>query len=305
MPEISLLRGLVSIVVGLLVFIANGPAPAEIFQWKDAAGRLHFAQDLNQVPEEYRAQADAQALEEGSGPEIQHYQAGPAAPAPSTASSGAGAAASKTRGRTGRGAKTYRIPVERAGNAMMVEVRLNDQVTAPFQLDTGATDVVIPQWVADQLGLDLEGKRTAFYGTANGVIQQSLVTLSSVDLGGARAENVPASVSRSMSHGLLGLSFFNHFRYDFDPVAGVVTLTPNGLVEAGVIKAGRTEPQWRSQFAQLTARRESIERALDSINPNWTVRRKELEDLIEETERQRQVLEAEADDAQVPMAWRD
>ncbi len=304
MLESSLHRGLAPILAALVVFAMAPPAVAEIFQWKDSAGRLHFAQDLNQVPDQYRAQAEAGVRKEGSGPEIQRYQGAPAAPAPATASM-TGTAGRGRRGPGGGAGRTYRIAVERAGNSMLVQVRLNDQVTAPFQIDTGATDVVIPRWVADKLDLDLEDKRTGFYSTANGVVQQTLVTLSSVDLGGARVENVPATVSPSMSHGLLGLSYFNHFRYDFDPVAGVVTLTPNGLVEAGVIKSGRTEAQWRGEFAQLAGRREAIEHELDSINPNWTRRRAELEAAIEETERQREVLESEADDAHVPMAWRD
>ncbi len=304
MAASSIRRGPAGLLVVLLVLAGAGTATAGIYQWKDAAGRLHFAQDLNQVPVEYRAQAEAGMREEGSGPPIQRYDGAPAAPAPTTASS----PRAGVRNAAGRGAgdtKTYRIPVERAGTAMLVHVRLNDRVTAPFHIDTGASDVVIPRWVADQLELDLEGRRTGFYGTANGVVQQKLVTLESVDLGGARAENVPATVSPSMSQGLLGLSYFNHFRYDVDPVAGVVTLTPNGLVEAGVLKGGRTEDQWRRQFAQLTARREAIEQELESTNPNSTRRRDELESLIDETERQREVLEAEADDARVPMAWRD
>ena len=279
-------------------------AAAEIFQWKDAEGRLHFAQDLNQVPGEYRAQAEAGARKDGAGPEIQRYQPVPAAPAPARSAKPQGAAV--RRARTARsGGSTFRIPVERAGNTMLVQVRLNDQVTASFQIDTGASDVVIPRWVADQLGLELSSSRTGIYGTANGVVQQPLVTLSSVDLGGARVEDVPATVSASMSHGLLGLSYFNHFRYNFDPAAGVVTLTPNGLAEAGILKGGRTEDQWRGQFAHLAARRAAIENALERINPNWTVRREELESALSETVRQVEVLESEADDAHVPMAWRD
>lgn len=301
----SLLRRIAACVVGILVFLPVVEAPAEIFQWKDAAGRLHFAQDLNQVPDEYRAQAEARVRKEGSGPEIQHYQAAPAAPSPAAGAVPTRSTGTARRRPTAPGPQTYRIPVERAGTSMLVQVRLNDQVTAPFHIDTGASDVVIPRWVADKLDLDLEGKRTGFYGTANGVVQQTLVTLTSVDLGGARAENVPATVSPSMSHGLLGLSYFNHFRYDFDPVAGIVTLKPNGLVEAGVIRAGRTEAQWRSQFAQLNERQAAIDHAMETINPNWSRRREELEALVEETERQREVLESEADDAQVPMSWRD
>jgi len=283
---------------------AAGSAPAEIYSWKDGEGRLHFTQDLNQVPDAYRAQAEASAGRAGSGREIQRYQPAPASPEPSPSSSrSASPRARSSAARAGGG--TIRIPVERAGNAMLVHVRLNDRVTAPFHIDTGASDVVIPRSVAEALELDLEGRRTGFYSTANGIVQQSLVTLDSVDLGGARVEHVPATVSPSMSHGLLGLSYFNHFRYKVDPVQGVVTLTPNGLVEAGVLRAGRTEDQWREQFAHLAARRSAIERELDRINPNWTVRRDELEALLVETDRQVDVLEAEADDARVPMAWRD
>lgn len=302
MADSSFRRGAAMLLaIGLACSLAR-PSSAEIYQWKDAAGRLHFAQDLSQVPDAYRAQAEAGVRQEGSGPAIQRYDAAPAAPSPSAT---ARPRAKPPQGAGAKGAKTHRIRVQRAGSMMRVQVRLNDQVTAPFLVDTGATDVVIPSWVADQLGLDLEGRRTGYYGTANGVVQQKLVTLESVDLAGARVQQVPATVSPSMSEGLLGLSFFNHFRYDVDPVAGVITLTPNGLVEAGVLKAGRTENQWRRQFAQLAERRAAIERELDTSNPNWARRRAELEALIDETERQREVLEAEADDAQVPMAWRD
>jgi clan AA aspartic protease (TIGR02281 family) len=299
--SLRLLCGLVSIG---FVLATTGPAGAEIYQWHDGEGRLHFAQDLSQVPDAYRGQAEAGVRKEGSGPEIQHYRRAPASPAPGPPRSSTRTAQGASRS-GGTPERTYRIPVERAGAAMFVQVRLNDQVTAPFHIDTGASDVVIPKAVADQLGLELGGSRTGIYGTANGIVQQPLVTLSSVDLGGARAQNVPATVSSSMSTGLLGLSFFNHFRYNFDPVAGIVTLTPNGLVEAGVIKAGRTEDQWRSQFAQLSARRELIEREIERINPNWEVRRGELEAALVETDRQVELLEAEADDAHVPMAWRD
>jgi clan AA aspartic protease (TIGR02281 family) len=186
-----------------------------------------------------------------------------------------------------------------------VNVRINDQVTAPFYIDTGASDVLLPEWVAKDLGLDLDGGRSGYYSTANGVVKQALVTLDSVDLGGARAEKVPASVSRSMSTGLLGLSFFNHFRYDFDPASGVVTLRPNGLVESGQIRGGRSETQWRSQFEALALRRRAVEKALDEANPNWSVRKGELRAALGEVDRQIRMLEDEADDARVPMQWRD
>jgi clan AA aspartic protease (TIGR02281 family) len=282
-----------------LAFFAAGGGSAEIYKWKDSAGRLHFSQDLGQVPREYRSQAKGGAIEEGKSDVIQRYEPGsvPVRPRRSRASQAeSGSKASS---------KVYRIKVQKTGSSMRVMVRLNDHVVAPFYIDTGASDVSLPEWVAKELGLDLEGARTSLYGTANGLVESTLVNLESVDLGGARVENVPAHISKSMSVGLLGLSYFNHFQYRFDPGSGVVTLRPNGLAEAGMIRGGRSRDQWKRQFLHLAGRRAAIERTIDEINPNWTVRKRELEDAIEEVDRQVKVLESEADDARVPMQWRD
>jgi clan AA aspartic protease (TIGR02281 family) len=286
--------------VALCFVLWVGPGAAEIFKWKDDQGRLHFAQDLSQVPERFRTQARGTAFEEGSGSVVQRYKSSPAAPSPR--SRALRSRRSTTSADTG---KTYRIRVQKTGSTMRVNVRLNDRVTAPFYVDTGASDVVLPESVARELGLELLGARTAIYGTANGNIQQSLVTLDSVDLGGARAEKVPASVSKTMSTGLLGLSFFNHFKYHFDPGSGVITLQSNGLVEEGKIRGGRSAAQWRNQFYGLTARREAIEQALEDSKSGRSRRKVELKEAIGEVERQIAILESEADNAHVPMQWRD
>ena len=280
-----------------LVLMSAGIGSAEIYKWKDAAGRLHFSQDLGQVPPEYRAQAQGESLEEGTGSVIQRYE--PAPPAARRKSSGSKSSA------LGSSSKVYKIRVQKTGSSMRVMVRLNDHVVAPFYIDTGASDISLPTWVAKELGLNLEGARTSLYSTANGTVESELLTLDSVDLGGARVENVPAHISRSMSVGLLGLSYFNHFEYQVDPGAGIVTLRPNGLAESGLIRGGRSRGQWERQFQHLAYRRQAIEKTLDEINPNWTVRKRELEEAIDEVGRQVKVLEGEADDARVPMQWRD
>lgn len=294
------LLGLAALLVALGPLASVPPASAEVFKWKDEQGRLHFAQDLNQVPIRFRSQARGAAFEEGMGGRVQRYESPPAARSPRHKSSVVRSAS--TAAATG---KIYKIRVQKTGSTMRVNVRLNDRVTAPFYVDTGASDVVLPESVARSLGLDLEGARTAIYGTANGMIQQSLVTLDSVDLGGARALKVPASVSKTMTTGLLGLSFFNHFRYDFDPASGVITLQSNGLVEAGKIRGGRSAEQWRNQFRSLAARRAAIEHQIDESSSNRARRKARLKDAIREVERQVAVLDREADEARVPMRWRD
>ena len=283
----------------LVLFFGAAVLGAEIYKWKDQSGRLHFAQDLNQVPPAYRVQAKGGAVEEGTGSVIQRYESGPAA----LRARGADAGHAATRGQPS--GKTYRIRVQKTGSSMRVNVRLNDRVTAPFYIDTGASDVSLPTWVAKELELDLEGGRTALYSTANGTVQSSLVTLDSVELGGARVENVPAHVSKTMSVGLLGLSFFNHFNYRVDPASGIVTLSPNGLAESGQIRGGRSAGQWKGEFARLAGRRARIEQILDDTSSNRARRQAELRDALEEADRQYRMLEDEADDARVPMQWRD
>jgi clan AA aspartic protease (TIGR02281 family) len=199
-----------------------------------------------------------------------------------------------------------RIKVQRAGTSMRVVALLNGRVRAPFIVDTGASDVTIPRWVADEIGIEInERTRTQVYQTANGRIEEPVVTLDSVDLGGAVAENVSASISSTMPVGLLGLSFFNRFRYQVDPQQGLITLEPNGLVETGYLRGGRSESEWRMQFRQLQGRRARVEARMGRLTPAHSRLLEGLSDEREQIDEQIQELEIEADRAQVPHRWRE
>ncbi|HME70510.1 MAG TPA: TIGR02281 family clan AA aspartic protease [Myxococcota bacterium] len=293
-------RSVQSVVRGILAFALGTAsllplrAAADIYRWVDSEGRLHVAQHLDEVPPEYRPAATPKPSEPGRG-SVQTFNtptAPPAAQAP-------GAAQAPLR-------RTYRIPVQRAGTGMLVQVRLNDRVTAPFLIDTGASDVLVPKPVADELGLGAgPDTRTVRYATANGHVDQPVVMLDAVDLGGARVEKVPASVSAGMEVGLLGLSYFNHFTYNIDAAAGIVTLTPNDLVESGAIRGGRSEAQWRAEFQNVRVRIVSIEAKRESVPPNHTRELQRLDDEKAKLERQLDLLETEADAARVPVIWRE
>ncbi|MEE8580986.1 MAG: TIGR02281 family clan AA aspartic protease [Myxococcota bacterium] len=274
-----------------------GGAEAEIFKWTDSNDRVHFTQDLNQVPARYRVAAEAGAQQRAGRSPIQIYSA-PAKVAPSKDRS-AGS-------RSARGSKqAYKIRVQKAGNSMRVNVRLNGRVNAPFIIDTGASDVVVPRWVVDELGLDLRGARTAHYSTANGMIEASLVTLDRVELGGASAEGVPAAVSDSMQTGLLGLSFFNRFNYTIDTARGLVTLVPNDLEAEGLIRGGRSEPDWRGEYANLSWRIRALEEKKRSTPSSRSRAHAAIKEEMAELDRQLRKLESEADEAHVPFAWRE
>jgi clan AA aspartic protease (TIGR02281 family) len=266
-------------------------AQAEIYRWVDASGRMHFTHDLGKVPSEHRPAAKSQAEAKPKRDPIQRYQE----PAPAR-----GAPVEPLRPTSGESA-THRVRVQRAGTSMAVMVTLNDRLQVPFIIDTGASDVLVPMWAARELGLELTGPgvRTKVYQTANGIIETPVVNLESVDLGGARVEHVPGSVSSSMRMGLLGLSFFNNFDYQINAAHGIVTLTENNLRQDGLIRGGRSMNQWRSEFMSLESRLEHAEgrRGSTTMSSN---RREEIEGL----RRQLEILEAEADDARVPTEWR-
>jgi clan AA aspartic protease (TIGR02281 family) len=195
------MRRLPILVSVLLLCLLVDPAVAEIYKWTDQTGRVHFTQDLSKIPARYRRQAGEQAAKRSTSKSpVQSYSSQPPASRQSSSS---------RSGQSQQGAgETYSIRVSQAGTSMLVNVKLNNSVTAPFLIDTGASDVVVPVAVAKRLGLKLEGARTQRYTTANGVIEQAVLMLRSVALGDAVVKDVPASVSDSMSVGLLGLSFF-------------------------------------------------------------------------------------------------
>ncbi len=272
---------------------------AEIYRWVDEGGRMHFAQDLGKVPPQYRAAAKGRATAPKGRDPIQHYTPpAPAQPRAVTTRSGA------TGGSAG---KVHKIRVERAGSSMRVVVTLNDFLDVPFLLDTGASDVSVPLWAAEKLGIPIEGEgvRTNRYGTANGFVDSAVIRLDSVSVGTARVENVVGSVSKSMKIGLLGLSFLNHFNYSYDANQGLVTLTENSLKDDGLIRGGRSERQWRTQFASLRRRIERADKALDEIAFGRARKRARAEEAITTLRRHLEVLEDEADDNRVPFGWRE
>jgi aspartyl protease family protein len=80
-----------------------------------------------------------------------------------------------------------------------------------FLVDTGATVVALPEEVARQLGLE-RGPAHSVH-TANGRAVAYSTRLHQLDLGGARAENVAASIVPGMTgdEALLGMSFLSRF----------------------------------------------------------------------------------------------
>ncbi|NOR20439.1 MAG: TIGR02281 family clan AA aspartic protease [Xanthomonadales bacterium] len=90
-----------------------------------------------------------------------------------------------------------------------VEGQINNQ-PVNFLVDTGATDVAIPESLACKLGLDF-GPRIRV-STAAGPSNAWLTCLSEVSIGGIRRRDVRATItSGEFNEVLLGMSFLRHY----------------------------------------------------------------------------------------------
>jgi len=100
------------------------------------------------------------------------------------------------------------LKMNRAGH-YLAPGKINN-VAVKFLLDTGATDVAIPEKLASQIGLR-KGSRTMSQ-TANGIVRSYSTVLDSISIGGIELNNIRASIFPGMPSGevLLGMSFLKH-----------------------------------------------------------------------------------------------
>ena len=82
-----------------------------------------------------------------------------------------------------------------------------------FLLDTGASDISIPDKIARKLKLKYGQERR--YQTANGIIIGNLTLLNQVSIGKIQLRNIRASINPKMDHDeiLLGMSFLKNIEF--------------------------------------------------------------------------------------------
>ena len=98
---------------------------------------------------------------------------------------------------------------------------IND-IPVTFLLDTGATDVAIPETIADQANLKKGDARVAV--TANGSVNVYSTKIGKLTLGNISLEDISASITPSMFNNtiLLGMSALKEI--DFSQVGSTLTL---------------------------------------------------------------------------------
>jgi clan AA aspartic protease (TIGR02281 family) len=110
------------------------------------------------------------------------------------------------------------VPMVSEGGTFVVPVRINDQITLNFVVDSGASDVAVPADVVSTLvrtgtitDADFLGKQTYRLADGSTVPSQRFV-IRSLKIGDKTLKNVVGSISPRASDLLLGQSFLNRFQ---------------------------------------------------------------------------------------------
>ncbi len=119
------------------------------------------------------------------------------------------------------------IPLDGDGKHLIVEGTLNDAISGPMLIDTGASYCVLTSGTAARLGLTSKGGASVPVATANGRVDADLVRIEAMQLRGARLTQVDAVILDAVEPpliGIVGLSFLTQFRFSVDPVESTLHL---------------------------------------------------------------------------------
>ena len=180
----------------LLIALVPGRAQAQMYQWEDEQGTVHYTNELQNVPEPFRSRA-------------RFVPASPMAPP----------AVAPAQGIT-------RIPFT-PGSPILVNARINGAGT--LILDTGADRTMLTPMALWRLGISTAGAPQAEIKGVTGTAQGQLVQVASVEVGDARAGPfliIAHDADLKQAEGLLGRDFLERFTVTIDAKERVVTLAP-------------------------------------------------------------------------------
>ena len=273
----------------LLVFIS--PSFGQVYKWVDEKGTIHFADDLSNIPENYRTEVETLKTPK----EFPSSEKREKPSSPSTVKT------SRVEG--------VEVNLLRRHEILLVEVILNNKVARNFIVDSGASFTLISRQTATELGLTIDDNTPIIpVSTVNDVILTPLVMLKSLRVGNAEVEDVEALVYTMPSdkEGLLGNSFLNKFRVVLDSINGKMTLYPLQGEPSPDRPGGYNRDYWVGQFRfynrnlmelrKLKANYESRGVRSDLNRVNNTIRY--FENRLDELDRR-------ASSAGVPRNWRE
>jgi tetratricopeptide (TPR) repeat protein len=135
------------------------------------------------------------------------------------------------------------IRVQRLLNFILAEVFVNDQGPYRFLIDTGATQTVVSERVANNLGLEKVGTNILFGLGGEGKIESRIYRADSLKIGDVLVRNVPLGTLSNpllgmVMDGILAPSLLAEFHVTIDYPGGQIELTRNAP------EGGTVVPVW-------------------------------------------------------------
>jgi hypothetical protein len=275
-----------------------GPAWAEVYTWTDGEGRVHMTDDLSTIPKGHRDAAVRGAREEVAPPKGWNPL--------DTSGAWKRSAPATARRRPGASPRVHVLSVERAGSSMRVLADL-DGSHVPFIVDTGAMGCTIPAWAVAEMGIEIDKDtpRMLVQGISGQPMLVPVIRVGTVDVGGASVDDVEMAVLATQQVGLLGMTFFNHFRVSTDPARGTLTLEEIDLDTVDGVYGGMGERAWRNKFAYVQSMLDTVQIHQSHAPSGFSDYERELEEAEAYWEHQLDELETRASRAGVPRAWRE
>jgi len=286
------MRVIIPLVIILVLAVIVPSSYGEMYKWVDEKGTVHFTDDLSNIPEKYRENAETRKpTKETSAPE------------PREISEPASRPSVKPTEPEG-----FEVKLKRKHETWEAEVLLNGRVKRQFTVDTGASSCLIDWKTAKELEITID-ENTPFMpiATVSGIVLNPYVMLKSMRVGNAELENVEVSIhDMPDGGGLLGNSFLNRFKMVIDSLDDKMTLYPLQGAPSPDRPGGYSKDYWQGRFRfyhrvlgwlkELKIKYERNEARTELARVNYS---------IQYFENQLSELDRRASFAGVPRDWRE
>jgi clan AA aspartic protease (TIGR02281 family) len=280
-----------SVLIIAVFVVAASLGYGEIYKWLDEEGTVHFADDLSNVPEKYRPDAEMRKTPKEIPPSEDRGKRVPP-PAVSNLIESEG----------------MEIDLIQRHELLLAEVILNHRLKQHFVVDTGASFTLINRHSARELDVRIDENTPSIpISTASSVVFTPLVTLKSIRVGKAEVENVDVLIHDMPSGGgLLGNSFLNRFKVVLDSIHGKMTLYSEQGIPSPDRPGGYGRDHWVGQFRFYNRILEDLQRAKKQYEGRGTSSElSRVNGAIRYFEIQLGELERRASYAGVPRNWRE